>query len=175
MKLLLPFLLLTNSLFAQTDCTAFLKIIGQRDISQAVIDLKENCGPFIETVSSDGKTKTYTSEEKGIELFFINRAKDSFSLPKFEVLTIELNSFTNKGGYKEEFSFGFTLGMDYKMVKEHIAQLKDVDYEKKNLGKKHSVFTFTGWTNTAAQGREIRVSISQFDGKNITSMRITLR
>lgn len=174
MKPLLPFLLFTSSLFAQTDCTAFLKIIGQRDISQAVIDMKENCGPFVETVSADGKTKTYTSEEKGIELHFINRAKDKFSLPKYEVLTIELSSFTDRGGYKQEFPFGFTLGMDHKMVKEHIMQLEDVKYEKKDLSKKRSSFTFIGYANTAAQGRKVRVSISQFDGKSITSFRLRL-
>ncbi len=174
MKLILPFLLITSTLSAQTDCSDFLKIIGQRDISQVVIDLKENCGPFVETVSTDGKTKTYTSEEKGITLFFINRKKDRFSLPEYEVLTIELRSFTDKGGYKEDFPFGFTLGMDHRMVKEHIMQMKDVQFEKKDLGKKLSTFTYTGYANQAAQGRDVRVSVSQFDGKTITAMRFRL-
>jgi hypothetical protein len=177
MKLLFhAFLLLTSTaLFGQSACGDFLEIIAQRDMSETVIAFSKNCGPFEEILAQDGMTKIWTNKEKGIELTFINRAKDQFVLPKFEVLMVELTSFTNEGGYKEEFPFGFRLGMDNKMVKTHIEELKSVDFDKKDLGKTSSFFTYTGSPNSALQNRQIRVSISQFDGKSITSMRFRLK
>lgn len=175
MKLLLPFLLLTSQLFAQNPCEDFLPLIGQRDINEIVTNFQKNCGPFEETISDDGMTKTWSSEEKGVSITFINRAADQFVLPKFEVLMVELTSFTNEGGYKGEFPFGFKLGMDNRMVRAHIEQLTSVDFDKKDLSKTSSTFTYTGSPSSALQNRQIRVSISQQDGNTITSMRMRLK
>jgi len=175
MKTLLPLLLITSTLFAQNPCEDFLVLVGQRDINKTVTDFQENCGPFEESVSQNGMSKTWKSEGKGVEITFVNRAKDKFALPKFEVMMIELRVFTDKGGFKENFPFDFTLGMDSKMVKNHIMELKSVSYEKKYLSKKTSSFTYTGSPNSALQNRQIKVYISQFDGKSITSLRLRLK
>ncbi|MFT4982660.1 MAG: hypothetical protein ACI9UR_002536 [Bacteroidia bacterium] len=175
MKLILPLLLITSTLFAQTPCEDFLVLVGQRDINKTVTDFQGNCGPFEESISQDGTSKTWKSKEKGVEITFVNRANDKFALPKFEVMMIELRAFTDKGGFKGKFPFGFTLGMDSKMVKNHIMELKSVSYEKKYLSKKTSSFTYTGSPNSALQNRQIKVYISQFDGKTITSIRLRLK
>lgn len=175
MKFLLPLLLFSTSLVVQNACEDFLVLIGQRDINKTVTEFHKNCGPFVETVSQSGLDKTWSNEEKGIEITFVNRAKDKFALPKYEVMMIEFTAFTNKGGFKESFPFGFTMGMDHKMVKNHIMELKSVSYEKKSLSKKSSSFTYTGAPNSALENRQIKVSISQYDGKTITSMRLRLK
>lgn len=162
-------------MFGQTASVDALELLSQRDISESLIEFNKNYGPFDEVIDSDGMSKTWTNKVKGIELTFINRARDQFALPKFEVLMVELTSFTNEGGYKEEFPFGFKLGMDSKMVKTQIEQLNSVDFDKKDLGKTSSSFTYTGSPNSALQNRQIRVSISQIDGKTITSMRLRLK
>lgn len=175
MKLLTPLLFLTSSLLAQNPCEDFLVLIGQRDINETVMAFSKNCGPFEETIAQDGMSKTWTNKEKGMELTFVNRATDQFVLPKFEVMMVELTSFTDKGGYKADFPFGFKLGMDNRMVRAHIEQLTSVDFDKKDLGAKGSSFTYTGSPNTLLAGRQINVSISQFDGRTITSMRLRLK
>ncbi|MBI1289088.1 MAG: hypothetical protein GC178_16095 [Flavobacteriales bacterium] len=175
MKLLIPFLLTTSSLLAQNGCQDLLALIGQRDIYRTLTDFRENCGPFEETISEDGTDKKWRNEEKGIEITFINRASDKFALPKYEVMMVELTAFTDKGGYKQAWPFGFTLGMDHKMVKQHIEDLKSVTYNKKDLGKTGSSFVYTGSPNANLGGRQIKVSIVQFDGKTISSMRLRLK
>lgn len=175
MKFLLPLLLVTTSLFAQNPCEDFLALIGQRDIHKSVIDFKENCGPFEEKIEWDGMSKTWTSKEKGIIVTLVNRAKDHTGVTKFEVMSVELRTFTDKGGYKGEFPLGFRMGMDYKMVKDHIKSMKEVQYERNELGKKRSYFTYTGAPSSALQDRQIKVYISQYDGKSITSMRMRLK
>lgn len=175
MKFIVSLFFVTSVVFAQSACEDFMTLLGQRDINSLVVDFRENCGPFEETISEDGMTKTWSSKEKGIEITFVNRAKDQFALPKFEVMMLELTSFTNSGGYKQDFPFGFKMGMDHKMVKSHIEQLKSVIFEKKNLGKTSSSFVYTGSPNSALQNRQIKVSIVQFDGKNISAMRLRLK
>ena len=175
MKLLTPLLFLTSSLLAQNPCEDVLVLIGQRDINETVMAFSKNCGPFEETIAQDGMTKTWTNKQKGMELTFVNRAKDQYVLPKFEVLMVELTSFTNEGAYKGEFPFGFKLGMDHKMVKDHIEQLTSVDFDKKDLSRTSSIFTYTGSPSSVLQNCQIRVSISQVDGKTITSMRLSLK
>jgi hypothetical protein len=175
MKLILPLLFIASSLFAQNPCEDFLVLMGQRDIHKSVVEFRENCGPFEESVSQDGISKTWKSEEKGVEITFVNRVNDKFALPKFEVMMIELRAFTDKGGFKGNFPFGFTLGMNSKMVKNHVMELKSVSYEKKLLSKSTSSFTYTGSPNSALKKRQIKVYISQFDGETITSLRLRLR
>lgn len=175
MRTLLLLTLISSTAMAQNRCEDFLSLIGQRDISQALIDFQKNCGPFEETVSQDGMGKTWSSKENGVEVSFINRAKDKFALPQFEVMMVELTAFTNEGGYKGTWPFGFDMGMDHKMVKDHITQLKSVDFDKKDLSKTSSSFTYTGSPNSALQDRQIKVSISQFDGKTISSIRMRLK
>lgn len=175
MRLIVPILFFTTSLFAQNTCEDFLVLIGQRDIHKSVMGFKENCGPFEEKIELDGMSKTWTSEENGIIVTLVNRAKDHVGVTKFEVMSVELRSFTDKGGFKGEFPFGFKLGMDSKMVKNHIMELKSVNYNKKDLSKKSSSFTYTGSPNAALKNRQIKVYISQFDGKTITSMRMRLK
>ena len=174
MKFLIPLLLITSSLFAQAPCEDFFRLIGQRDINESVVAFQKNCGPFDEEISEDGSNKTWISKEKGITLTFVNREDDKFSLPKYELLTIELTSFTGKGGYKGEWPLGFMLGMDYKMVKDHIKSLNDVNYERGDIGKRRSYFTYTGPTNDAAKDRKIKVYVSQYDGTTITTLRLRL-
>ncbi len=175
MKLLLPLLLLGYSVFGQTTCDDFLILMGQRDINENIQSYQKLCGPFSEVIAQDGMSKTWTNDEKGIKLVFANHAKDKFALPQFELMSIELSAFTNEGGFTGTWPFGFKLGMDAKMVKSHIMQLKSVDFEKRDLSKKFSSFTYTGAPNSALQNRQIRVYISQFDGKTITSMRLRLK
>jgi hypothetical protein len=149
--------------------------MGRRDINQAVINFGQNCGTYVEFFSEDMRSKTWVFAETGIDITFINRAKDNHATPIFEVLMIEIKTFTDKGGYKGAWPFGFKMGMNHKMVKNHVKGLKDVKYENKNLSKKRSVFTYTGYTNPSAQGRDIRAGISQYDGKSISSMRLRLK
>lgn len=175
LRLILPLLLLSATLSFQSNCTDLLTLFGERDISAKVQTFLRECGPFEESVTIGGDSKTYISEEKGIQLMFVNRELKSTSLPKYELLSIELTAFTDKGGYKEEFPFGLKMGMDHKMVKEHIKQLKDVYYEKKNLSKKSSSFTYTGLMNPNLHNRQLRVMITQFDGNSITAIRMRLK
>ncbi|MCF8276554.1 MAG: hypothetical protein K9J17_07450 [Flavobacteriales bacterium] len=174
MKFLIPLLLISSIARGQGQ-SDFLEILALRDIDGKLSKLKSEHGPFEERIATDGMTKTWSNEEKGIEVTFINRAKDRFALPKFEVMMVELTAFTDKGGYKDEFPFGFQMGMDHKLVKEHIQELKSIDFDKKDLSKTSSSFTYTGSPNSALQNRQIRVSISQVDGNTITSMRLRLK
>ncbi|MDC0304096.1 hypothetical protein OAL15_03695 [Flavobacteriales bacterium] len=175
MNYLIPLLLCANSVFNQDPCNDFLMLMGQRDTHNTVIDFKEKCGPFEEKIELDGMSKTWTSEEKGIIITLVNRAKNHSGITKFEVMSVELRSFTNKGGFKGDFPFGFRLGMDHKMVKCRIMELKSVDYEKKKLTKKSSSFTYTDSPNSALQNRQIKIYVSQFDGRSISSIRLRLK
>ncbi len=175
MKFLLPLLIISFSGLAQNRCEDFVALLGERDIYSTLQDFRKECGPLEEIVSQDGMSKTWSSKEKGIEVSFINRATDASALPKFEVMMVELTAFTDEGGYKGNWPFGFSLGMDYKMVKQHIEQLRSVDFDKKDLGKTSSSFTYTGAPNTALGNRQIKVSVMHFDGKTISSMRFRLK
>ena len=175
MKLLLPLLLIATSTFAQTDCEDFMQLLGRREINEHVIAFKEQCGPFEESFNTDGNSKTLSSLEKGISITMVNTAKDQSVTPKYEVFLVELTSFTGKGGYKDEWPFGFQMGMDYKMVKKHIKHLKDVTYEKSDLSRKRSYFNYTGKVNDSVKDREVRVYVSQYDGTSITSLRLRLK
>lgn len=135
----------------------------------------KECGPFEESVTIGGDSKTYLSEEKGIQLTFVNREVNKANLPKYELLNVELTTFTEKGGFKDELPFGLQMGMDHKLLKEHIKQMKDVSYEKKNLSKKSSSFTYTGALSSALHDRQLRVMITQFDGNSITAVRMRLK
>lgn len=168
-------LLLSVGLNAQNTCEDFLVLVGQRDIYKTMTDFRENCGPFEEVLSEDGSSKVWKNEEKGIEITFVNRVSDRFALPKFEVMMVELKAFTDKGGYKQEWPFGFKLGMDHKMVKAHIQELESVNYDKKYLEKTRSSFDYTGAPNSNLGNRQIRVSILQVDGNTITSMILRLK
>ncbi len=173
--IILPFLFFTSSLYPLNPCEDFLLLLGQRDISKDVSRFIENCGPFEEQVSSDFATKTLTNEQKGIEITMINQVDDPNSLARYEVFMIELTAFTDDGGFKGNWPFGFQMGMDNKLVKKYIESLKSVTFNKKNLSKKSSSFTYTGAPNAALADRQIKVSIFQFDGKTITSMRLRLK
>ena len=175
MKLLFVQLLFATSLFAQDPCEDFLVLLGQRDIYKVLIDFNQNCGPFIETVETDGMSKTWSNAETGIMITFVNRAADKHALPKFEVMMVELTAFTDQGGYKGNWPFGFSLGMDHKMVKSHIVQLKSVSFEKRDLSKTSSTFIYNEPTNSALGNREVKVSVLQFDENTISSMLLRLK
>lgn len=175
MKLLLPLLLFSSTVFAQTNCDDFLPLFGQRDVSETIQTYLKECGPFEESITIGGDSKTYISEEKGIQLTFVNREMSKASLSKFELLSVELTTFTDKGGFKEKLPFGLKMGMDHKLVKEHIKQMEEVSFEKKNLSKKSSSFTYTGALSTKLHDRQLRVMITQFDGSSITSVRMRLK
>lgn len=168
-------LLISVGLNAQNTCENYLVLLGQRDIYKTMTDFRENCGPFEEIVSEDGSGKVWKNEEKGIEITFVNRVRDKFALPKFEVMMVELKAFTDKGGYQQEWPFGFKLGMDHKMVKAHIQQLESVNYDRKHLGKTRSSFDYTGSPNAKLGNRQIGVSILQVDGSTISSMILRLK
>jgi hypothetical protein len=68
-SLLLVFIGLAS---AQEPCEDFLNLMGRREISQQIADFRKACGPFDETISPDGQTKTLTSLEKGITITFVN-------------------------------------------------------------------------------------------------------
>jgi len=172
--IILPFLIFASSLYPLNPCEDFLLLIGQREISTDFTHFIENCGPFEEQISNDFATKTLTNEEKGIEITMTNQVEDPNSLAKYEVFMIELTAFTDEGGFKGNWPFGFLLGMDSKLVKKHIESLNSVTFHKKDLSKKSSSFTYTGAPNSALAERQIKVSIFQFDGKTITSMRLRL-
>lgn len=175
MKLLIPLLFFSSTLFAQSSCEDFLDLMGRREISEQVKQFRIACGPFDETISPDGNSKTLTSLEKGITLTFVNYESEKSSTPKYEVFTVELTSFSGKGGYKGELPFEFDMGMDYKLVKNHIKQLADVEYDRSDIGKRRSYFNYTGPINDLAKGKKIRVYISQYDGRTITTMRLRLK
>lgn len=175
MKILLVLLLATTSVFAQTDCEDFLQLLGRREINEHVVAFKRECGPFEESFNTDANSKTLTSLEKGISITMVNTAKDQSVTPKYEVFIVELTSFTGKGGYKEEWPFGFKMGMDHKMVKKHIKGLKDVTYDKSDIGRKRSYFNYTGKVNDSVKDRQVRVYVSQYDGTSITSLRMRLK
>jgi hypothetical protein len=175
MKLLVVQLLFATSLFAQDPCEDFLVLLGQRDIYKVLTDFNQNCGPFVETMETDGMSKTWSNPEKGIIITFINRAAEKHALPKFEVMMVELTAFTNQGGYKGNWPFGFSMGMDHKMVKSHITQLKSVSFEKRDLSKTNSTFVYTGSANAVLGGRQVKVSVLQFDGNTISSMLLRLK
>lgn len=175
MKFLLPLLLFSTTVLAQTDCSDFLRLFGERDISEKMQTYLKECGPFEESITIGGDSKTYISTEKGVQLMFVNRESKKAGLAKFELLSVELTTFTNDGGYKLELPFGMQLGMDHKLLKEHIKQLKDVFYEKKDLGKKSSSFTYTGALSSKLHDRQLRVMVTQFDGSSITAVRMRLK
>ncbi len=150
-------------------------LLGRSDINQAVTDFAQNCGTYVEIFSEDMTTKSWVIEETGIEITFMNRARDSFAQPKFEVFMIQIRAFTGQNGYKGAWPFEFKTDMSHKTVKDHIKQLKDAKYENKDMSKKRSIFTYTGYANPDAQGRDIRVSLSQHDGNSISSMRLRLK
>lgn len=173
-RLLSLFLLISFSTQAQTDCEDFISLLGKRDINRNVIEFKENCGPFEETIAEGKALKRWISKEKGIQIAFINREEDEFALPKFEVFTIELTSFTSKGGYEGNLPLDFKMGMDHKMVKNHIKEMENADFERGDLGKRRSYFNYSVSGNSST-GQKIRVYISQYNGQSITTMRLRLK
>lgn len=175
MRTLLLILLTAASALGQSSCTDFISLLGQKEISEQFQNYLTECGPFEQNKTVDGLTKTLTSDEKGIEILLINRAEKKTQSAKFEVLSVELKSFTDKGGFKGELPFGFTLGMDHKMVKSHIAELENVVFDKKDLSKKSSSFTYSGKPNSVFFGKKAKVYVTQYDGKSITSMRMRLK
>ena len=175
MRLILLFAFTTTTAFGQVKCTDFFTILGQREISEKFQNYLKACGPFEENKTIDGLTKTITSDEKGIQIMLINRATDKTESAKFEVLSIELKSFTDKGGYKDELPFGFTMGMDHKLVKAHIETLENVEFDKKDLTKKSSSFTYSGSRHSGFFGKKAKVYVTQYDGKSITSMRMRVK
>ncbi|MCB9204145.1 MAG: hypothetical protein H6603_04120 [Flavobacteriales bacterium] len=160
---------------AQEPCEDFLNLMGRREISQQVADFRKACGPFDETISPDGQTKTLTSLEKGITITFVNYDQDKSNTPKYEVFTIELTSFTGKGGYKGKLPLGFEMGMDPFMVKKHIKDSKDLSYDRSEVGIRRSYTNYSGPINDATEGRQLRVYVSQYDKKTIDIMRLRLK
>ena len=175
MKILLPLLLISSSLFAQNTCEDFLNLMGRREISQQIQEFREECGPFNEEISPDGQTKTLTSLEKGITITFVNYEKNKASTPKYEVFTIELTSFTGKGGYKGKLPLGFDMGMDPFMVKKHIKNSKDMSYDRSEVGIRRSYTNYSGPINDVTEGRQLRVYVSQYDKRTISIMRLRLK
>lgn len=167
-------LLISSSLLAQNPCADFLNVLGERDINEAVTVLKQNCGPFVENTSDDGMSRTWINQKNGITIGFVNRNSNPAALPKFEVLSVELTSFTDSGGYKLEFPFGFKMGMDSRMVRAHIMQLADISYDRKDLGLTMSSFTYTGTVNATAKGRKVKVYVIQEKGSTVSAIRLLL-
>lgn len=175
MRLTILLILASIASQAQNNCEDFLTLMGQRDISQVMIDFKEQCGPFEETFADDKSTKSWTSLEKGIDITFINREEDKAALPKYEVLTIELTSFTSQGGYKGKLPLGFEMGMDWKMVRDHIKKSKEMTYDRSEVGIRRSYTNYSGPINDVVKDRKLRVYVSQYDGRSITIMRLRLK
>lgn len=175
MRFLLPLLLSTSSIFAQTNCQDFFALLGERDVSEKVQHFLSDCGPFEETPINVEDSKTLVNKEKGIQIMFINREPEDSSLPKYEVLSIKLSTFTIEGGYTGEIPFGFVAEMDYRLVQAHIMGLEDVYYEKEDLSKESSAFTYTGAKNPKLQGKKVKVYISQFDENAISYLRMRVK
>jgi len=173
MKYLLPLLLFTSSLFAQESCDDFLSIMGQLDNSQTVMDFQKNYGPFEEKVSSDRKTKTWISKEKGMEITFTNDGKSESA--EFVLTVILLESSTSKGGFTGQLPFGLEKEMDAHAISKHIKKRKDMEYTNRELGISRSYFTYTGKINEVTEGKKIKIYLEQYRGTGITSMRLTLR
>jgi hypothetical protein len=148
--------------------------LGERDINETVLALKKECGPFVESTSGDGLSRIWTNQKNGITIGFVNRNTNPSALPKFEVLSVELTSFTDSGGYKREFPFGFKMGMDSRMVRAHIMQMESISYERKDLGSTMSSFTYTGTVNATAKGRKVKVYVIQEKGSTISAIRLLL-
>lgn len=173
MRLILPLLLCASAVLAQTPCEDFLAIIGHSDIGQMAIDFQTNCGPFDETVSDDGITKTWKSKKKGVTVTFtkdIRSGSDEFLLS--EVL---LESSTSKGGYTGQLPFGLKKEMDAHDISKHIKKRTDMEYTDHELGISRSYFTYIGKINEVTEGRSIKIYLEQYRGSGITSMRLTLK
>ncbi len=175
MKFLLTLLFLPATLFAQEPCDDLMRLLGRRDINEHVVAFLDKCGPFEATISPDAGTKTLTSLEKGITITLINRESDKSVTPKYEVFTIELTSFTGKGGFKGNLPLGFEMGMDYKMVKNHIKKSDYMTYDRSETGIRRSYTNYSGPINDAVKDRQVRIYISQYDGRTITTFRMRLK
>lgn len=166
--------LLNQVAFAQVACEDFIAIIGRHDHDESVVAFNNDCGPFVETISSDNATKTWKSNEKGITLTFTNSTTDPDSKPKFELTTVELSSTTSKGGYTGQLPFGLKKEMDAHMISDHIKNLKYMEYTNRDLGISRSYFTYFGPINDATEGKQIKIYLEQYKGAGITSMRLKL-
>lgn len=171
MKFLIPLLFITSTLMAQNPCEDFLPLFGRTDKSQQLVSLRKECGPFEESISNDGSTKTWTCKERGIEITF----SDDDTNPEFVVTAIELTVSTSKGGYDSKLPFGFEKDMTYKMAKNHIKASKDLTYDRSDLGIDRSYTYYTGPINDASEGKRIRVYLAQYRGRNISTLRMNLR
>ncbi len=173
MKYLIPFLLFSTSLFAQESCDDFLSIMGQHDKSQIALEFQKNCGPFVEKMSSDGKTMTWKSNEKGIEITFTNDGSSESS--EFVLSVIELEISTSKGGFAGQLPFGLEKEMDAHAISKHIKKRNDMEYTNRELGISRSYFTYVGEINKVTEGKKIKIYLEQYRGTGITSMRLRLR
>ena len=173
MKMIAFFVLGWLNLQAQNPCDDFLNIIGQQYDSQIVTDFQENCGPFDESISSDGKTKTWKSKEKGMEITFTNEARSAST--EFVLSVILLESSTSKGGFTGELPFGLKKEMDAHMISKHIKNTEHMEYTNRELGISRSYFTYVGPINDVTEGKRIKIYLEQYRGSGITSMRLTLR
>lgn len=173
MKLTVLFILISFNVYAQDGCDDFLKIIGHRDESPIVATFQENCGPFQESISSDGKTKTWKSNEKGMEITFTNEARSDVS--EFVLSVILLESSTSKGGFTGQLPFGLKKEMDAHDISKHIKKTENMEYTNRELGISRSYFTYVGPINAVTEGKKIKIYLEQYRGAGITSMRMTLR
>ena len=173
MRLTVLFLLVSLSLHAQNICDDFLKLMGQSDNAQVVLDFKENCGPFDESVSSDSKTKKWKSKVKGIEITFAN--DDAADNPEYKLSVVLLESSTNKGGYTGQLPFGLNQEMDAHEISKHIKKAENMEYTNRELGISRSYFTYVGPINEVTEGKKIKIYLEQYRGSGITSMRLRLR
>jgi len=174
MKTLFALFLLPAVLMAQTPCEDFLAIIGRHDHDESVVAFKNDCGPFVETISSDNATKTWKSNEMGVTLTFTNSSTDPAAKANFELTTVELSSTTSKGGYTGQLPFGLKKEMDAHMISDHIKTLKYMEYTNRDLGISRSYFTYFGPINDASEGKQIKIYLEQYKGAGITSMRLKL-
>lgn len=173
MKTLLALILFPTILLAQTPCEDFLAVIGRSDISQTVIDFQTNCGPFEETVSDDGSTKTWKSKKKGITVTFTKDVKSGSD--EFLLSEVFLESSTSKGGYTGQLPFGLKKEMNAHDISKHIKKRTDMEYTDRELGISRSYFTYVGEINEVTEGRSIKIYLEQYRGSGITSMRLTLK
>lgn len=174
MKTLLALILFPTILLAQTPCEDFLAIMGRNDYDESLVTFKNDCGPFLETIASDNRTKTWKSNEKGITLTFTNSTTDPASKPKFELTTVELSSTTSKGGYTGQFPFGLKKEMDAHQISDHIKNTKYMEYTNRELGMARSYFTYTGEINEVTAGKKIKVYLEQYNAAGIATMRLKL-